>query len=164
MNHMKTYSIAVLAIALMLGVSSCKPEPEGELGQPFDKVAGMIGTWELASFTQQDLNNPIQETRDLSYLYQEGASSPFQLLFNTDGTYAVDISQGKNYFGEGGDWTFDDLDVPSILILDTGSETLNFDLASVVRTFDQSMQIEIRKGCSDVETVIYAFSFNRVSQ
>lgn len=164
MKSMKTHISIALVALLALGLGSCKPQPEGELGEPFDKIAGLTGTWELSSFTQQDLNNPIQETRDLSYLYLDGAPSPLQVVFNSDGTYSVDITQGRNYFGEGGDWSFDDLDVPTFLLLETGTESLTFNMASMVRSFDQTMQIEIRKGCSDVETVIYAFVFNRVSQ
>lgn len=164
MRTMKTNILVALSAALMLAVSGCKPDLEGELGEAFDKVEGMIGTWELSAFTQQDLNNPIQETRDLSYFYLDGAATPFNITFEADGTYGVDISQGKNYFGDGGVWTFDDLNAPSFLILETDNDTLNFSMASVVRTFDQNMQIEIRKGCTDVETVIYAFNFNRVTE
>ena len=64
--------LAIVAIAF----NACKPESTGELGDPFDKVAGMAGTWELSSFTQQDLNSPVKETRDLSAFYIDGTVTP----------------------------------------------------------------------------------------
>ena len=72
---MKTRTISVicgtwLAIALVAATfTGCKPESNGELGVPFDKVEGISGTWQLNRFIQKDLNNPIKEERDLSQFY-----------------------------------------------------------------------------------------------
>ena len=43
--------LPLLAAVITVAVIGCKPEIEGELGDPIDKRAGFIGTWELASFT-----------------------------------------------------------------------------------------------------------------
>ena len=107
MNMKTTYTSlsAVLTLAIVaIAINACKPESTGELGDPFDKVAGMTGTWELSSFTQQDLNSPVKETRDLSAFYIDGTVTPLQLTFNADRTYSIALEMGKNYFGEGGTW------------------------------------------------------------
>lgn len=163
MKHLNPIRIALL-LSVLAVMAGCKERIEGELGTPFDKVAGMSGDWELAAFTQTDLNNPVQETRDLSHFYTEGATTPLTLTFDAEGSYAVAVEQGKNYFGEGGTWSFDDINYPTYLVLDTGSDTLEFNLGAVVRPFDQQMSIEIRKGCQSTETVIYSFDFNRKSE
>ena len=108
MNTTYTSLSAALILAIVaIAFNACKPESTGELGDPFDKVAGMAGTWELSSFTQQDLNSPVKETRDLSAFYIDGTVTPLQLTFNADRTYSVALEMGKNYFGEGGTWGFE---------------------------------------------------------
>lgn len=164
MRTMKSTYPLLFVVAVLLSLAGCKETIEGELGTPFDKVAGMSGDWELHAFTQTDLNNPVQEQRDLTFLYTEGVTQPLTLSFDAEGTYAVALEQGKNYFGEGGTWTFDDLNYPTFLLLDTGTDTLEFNLGAVVRPFDQDMSIEIQKGCDGTETVIYSFDFTRKSE
>ena len=163
---MKTLHLTRITVflAVLCTMAGCKERIEGELGTAFDKVAGMSGDWELTAFTQTDLNNPVQETRDLTSLYTVGATNPLTLTFEEEGSYSVELEQGKNYFGEGGNWTFDDLNYPTYLVLHTGTDTLQFNLGAVVRPFDQTMSIEIRKGCASTETVIYSFDFNRKSE
>lgn len=166
MNKLKIIAFICFSLIVMSG---CKPESSGELGEPFDKVEGMIGTWELTSFTQLDLNNPINEVRDLSDFYIDGIVQPMQLTLEAeDYSYSVEIEKGKNFFGENGTWSFDNLEYPSYIIFDTGLETFNYELGSLVRTFDNSLSIEFTKGCvdesgNDIQTVIYQFQFTRVS-
>ena len=148
---------------LIFALNSCKPEVSGELGEPFDKVEGMIGTWELQAFTQQDLNSPIKETRDLSDFFLDGIATPLQITFAANRNYSVAIELGKNYFGEGGTWGFDDDLYPSYLQLYTVSDTLQYNLGGMVRSFDQSMRIEYRRDCNDAPTNIYTFEFNRIN-
>jgi len=156
---------AIVLIALAL--AGCKPEPEGELGTAFDKVAGMNGTWKLAKFSQLDLNNPVKEERDLSEFYLIDGEETLSLTFNkSDRTYSVATGAGKNYFGDGGTWGFDDDNVPSELYLFGALDTLTFSLGSMVREFDNTLSIELPRVCDDgagnvVETVIYKFEFSR---
>ncbi|MGB1032945.1 MAG: hypothetical protein ACPGWM_10025, partial [Flavobacteriales bacterium] len=77
-----TLLYCLLFTALVSMFSSCKPELEGELGEPFDKVKGMSGTWELSTFLQKDLNNPIKEERDLTPLFINGIDTPMQITFD----------------------------------------------------------------------------------
>jgi hypothetical protein len=157
-------AFSILAASLLL--VGCKPEPKGEVGTPFDKVAGFSGTWKITSFTQQDLNNPIKETRDLSDFYVVEGEEPIALTFNSDKTYSVQLGPGKNYFGEGGSWSFDNNDYPSFLLLYTATDTLQLSLGSVVREFDNDLSLRLPRTCTDSEgnvtnTVIYSFNFAR---
>lgn len=166
MNINTTYTSlsAVLILAIVAIVfNACKPESTGELGDPFDKVAGMAGTWELSSFTQQDLNSPVKETRDLSAFYIDGTVTPLQLTFNADRTYSVALEMGKNYFGEGGTWGFDDDLYPTYLELFSATDTLVYNLGGMVREFDQQLAIEYRRDCGGTATNIYTFEFNRLN-
>ena len=164
MNTTYTSLSAVLILAIVaIAFNACKPESTGELGDPFDKVAGMAGTWELSSFTQQDLNSPVKETRDLSAFYIDGTVTPLQLTFNADRTYSVALEMGKNYFGEGGTWGYDDDLYPTYLELFSTADTLVYNLGGMVREFDQQLAIEYRRDCSGTATNIYTFEFNRLN-
>lgn len=151
--------MSILAVAF----NACKPESIGELGEPFDKVAGMTGTWELSSFTQQDLNSPVKETRDLSSFYIDASVTPLQLTFNADRTYSIALEMGKNYFGQGGTWGFDDDLYPTYLELFSETDTLVYNLGGMVREFDQYLAIEYRRDCGGTATNIYTFEFNRLN-
>ncbi|PCJ81491.1 MAG: hypothetical protein COA49_05200 [Bacteroidetes bacterium] len=169
-NTMRNFFVVALTIATVF--ASCKPQPQGSLGEPFDKIVGMIGTWELSSFIQTDLTNPIKEERDLTDFFYDGIVTPMQITLNEDMTYSVAIEMGRNYFGDQGNWGFDDVEHPSYFILETQlsdgtpSDTLQYELGSVIRPFDNSMSIEYNRLCgtgsSASETVLYSFEFNRV--
>ena len=166
MNMNTTYtslSTALILAIVAIAFNACKPESTGELGDPFDKVAGMSGTWELSSFTQQDLNSPVKETRNLSAFYIDGTVTPLQLTFNADRTYSVALEMGKNYFGEGGTWGFDDDLYPTYLELFSTTDTLVYNLGGMVREFDQQLAIEYRRDCGGTATNIYTFEFNRLN-
>jgi hypothetical protein len=163
MNQLRNLICLFLAGMCFLFLNSCKPETDGIVGDPFDKVQGMIGTWELSQFTQQDLNSPVKEVRNLSSFFIDGISTPIQLTFNEDRSYAVAIEMGKNYFGEGGTWGFDDDLYPTFLKLYTPADTLSYNLGGMVREFDQDMRIEYRRECGTSATNIYTFEFNRIN-
>lgn len=162
----KNTLFSVLTLALI--VTSCKREITGELGDPIDKRAGFLGTWELASFSQQDLNNPLKQTLDLSHLYIQDGVVPMQLTFNEDDSYTLVQEMGREYFGEGGMWSFDDPSFPTFLQLMSNGDTLQYNLGTTVRPYDDQMTIEYRRSCGEggayLETVIYGFTFNRIPQ
>ncbi|MBX7051863.1 MAG: DUF5004 domain-containing protein [Flavobacteriales bacterium] len=165
---MKKILFGISFVALMM--NSCKPELKGELGDPSDKLAGMQGTWQISSFVQQDPNNPIKEERDLSDFYIIPGETPYQLTFvKEDRTYTVQPGPGKNYFGTGGTWAFDNEQFPTYLYLYNSSDTLELLLGDVVRESDNSLSIELEKNCYDAATgtstplAIYKFNFNRIN-
>ena len=119
MNIAKHITLASMALLVVGGWMGCKPELQGELGEPFNKLEGMIGVWEMGSFSQTDLQSPLTEVRDLSELYIDGIVTPLQITLNEDFTYSVSIEKGRNYFGDGGQWSLDDEEHPTFLILAT---------------------------------------------
>lgn len=158
----------LIPLLIALGLSGCKQEITGELGDPIDKRSGFLGTWELASFTQQDMNNPLKEVRDLSDVFIQEGTSPMRLTFNDDDTYEIAQEVGRNYFGDGGDWAFDDPEFPTFIRLIQETDTLQYNLGTTVRPYDDQMTIEYRRSCGEggafLETVVYAFTFNRIPQ
>lgn len=167
--NMKKIFITSTFIGLLL--FGCKPEPTGTLGDPADKIAGMNSKWELTSFIQQDPNNPIKEERDLSEFYIVDGQTPYRLQFNKEGnTYTIETGPGRNYFGPGGTWGFDNPQFPSYLYLYSATDTVQTTLGSVIHDYDNTLNIELENYCEDATTgerttsAIYKFSFNRISQ
>ncbi len=161
--------IFILATGIALAFAACKPDTNGELGSPANKLEGMAGTWEIASFKQQDPNNPIREERDLSEFYIMDGQVPYRVTFNSDSmTYSVAAGPGKNYFGSGGRWAFDNAEYPTYLYLYTPTDTLQTLLGGVVRPSDSQLNIELENYCeaadgSRTTTAIYTFTFNRLN-
>ena len=161
--------IFILTAGIALALWTCKPDTKGELGEPANKLDGMAGSWEIVSFKQQDPNNPIREERDLSEFYLVDGQTPYRLTFNNDSmTYAVAAGPGKNYFGTGGRWAFDNADYPTYLYLYTATDTLETLLGSVVRPSDSQLNIQLENYCeaadgSRTTTAIYTFTFNRLN-
>ena len=153
--------------AITMIFAACKPDLKGELGTAADKVAGMSGTWKVSRFSQVDLNNPIQEERDLSEFYIVPGEEVLTIQFNkNDRSYVVTPGAGRNYFGTSGTWAFDNDAAPSTLILTSAEETLELPLGTMVREFDNAFEIEIPRFCEDATgnrqaTVIYKFQFTR---
>ncbi len=156
-------NIAYIICIATLIMAGCKPDKKTDIGEPFDKVAGLEGTWVLNSFLQKDLNNPVQEERDLSQYYIVEGIAPMELTFNAaDRAYDIELTEGKNFFGSGGTWSFDNDQYPTSILFDDGTEENSFGLGSVVREFDNELTIQLEKGCSEDDlNVIYKFIFDR---
>ena len=155
--------IAFIICVATLIMAGCKPDKKTDIGEPFDKVAGLEGTWILSGFLQKDLNNPVQEERDLSEYYIVDGAAPLELTFSAaDRAYSIEITEGKNFFGTGGTWTFDNDQFPTSILFDDGTNQNIFSIASVVREFDNMLTIQLEKGCSETDlNVIYKFNFDR---
>jgi len=161
--------ILLLAMGIALSLWACKPDTKGELGEESNKIEGITGTWEIVSFKQQDPNNPIREERDLSEFYVVPGQTPYRLTFDkATMTYGVASGPGKNYFGTGGRWAFDNDQYPTYLYLYTPTDTLETLLGSVVRPSDNQLNIQLENYCeasdgSRTTTAIYTFTFNRLN-
>ncbi len=159
--------ISVLIISVITLFSACRPDLKGELGTPSDKVAGLSGTWKVSKFSQVDLNNPIQEERDLTEFYVVEGQDLLTLAFSSsDRTYTVTPGAGRNFFGTGGTWSFDNDQAPSKLILQNETEIIELPLGAMVREFDNELAIDVPRFCEDgsgnrTNTVIYKFRFTR---
>lgn len=155
------------ALAFTLVLTNCKPDVKGELGEPFDKVKGLSGHWELGAFSQRDENNPIKEIRDLTEFYVDGINTPTQFNFNsTDMTYTIIPGPGRNYLSPSGTWKFDNAEFPTELILEGTTDTLTLKLGTAPREFDQSIKLELPRYCVDLlgvptPTVTYIYTINR---
>ena len=164
---MKKYIYIIASFTLL--VYSCKPELKGELGESTDKVAAMNGNWEVSAFKQRDENNPIKEVRDLSEFYIVDGQTPTQLTFNSsDRSYTVVPGPGKNYFGTGGTWRFDDDFAPSEIVLETATDTFSLAMGTMPRDFDPTLSFELPRYCTDAlgnrtPTVTYIINISRVN-
>lgn len=156
-------------LLLMVGwtMQGCKPPATGELGDPFNKLEGMHGVWELNAFLQTDLQNPLREVRDLSELYIDGEVTPMQVTLNEDGRYEVLLEKGQNYFGDMGQWSLDDETHPSYIIFESQDvfgaplDTLVYNLGSVVRPHESVLDVVLERSCGDLPLLSYTFSFTR---
>ncbi|MFN0032426.1 MAG: hypothetical protein ACKVOR_09720 [Flavobacteriales bacterium] len=167
MDMMNRNRILVLLVVLATGMATCKPRIEGELGEPFDKLAGINGTWQISTFSQRDENNPIKEVLDLSSFYVQAGVEATTISFNSSNmTYSIVPGPGKNYFGTGGTWHFDNNEAPSEITLESATDTTTLQMGTMPRTFDNYLGLELQRYCEDAlgnrtATVTYIFEITR---
>lgn len=156
-------------LIMVITIASCKPEIKGEQGDSFNKAEGMNGSWQLSSFSQRDENNPIKEIRDLSEYYIVPGDESTKISFNSsDFSYSVEPGPGRNFFGTGGTWRFDNNTAPSFVYLQNADDTLEIKLGSMPRMFDQQLSLELPRYCIGTNnirtpTVTYIFNIQRIN-
>ena len=159
----------ILISCIAIGFASCKPEVKGELGEVPSKMEGIRGMWEVSGFKQQDPNNAIREERDLSEFYVIDGQAPSRLSFNTDSmTFSVIPGPGKNFFGTGGSWAFDNNEYPTKMFLYTPADTIEALLGGAVRPSDSKLEIQFESSCTQADgskliTSVYTLIFNRAN-
>lgn len=153
----------ILFTAISLGFMACKPEIKGELGELTNKEVGMDGMWELSKFTIQDPNSPILEQRDFTSFYTGENITPMTIHFDAAShEYHVDITKGRNFFGDQGTWFLDDVIAPSALYLVSSSDTTEIALGSMVTANSSEMNLSINRVCSSgFKNVTYKFNLTR---
>ena len=160
--------VALLSVVL---IQACKPDLKGELGDPYDKVDGLDGTWTLQSVIQTDEKAPDKRTLDLSsyYLGDGGASITFN---KNNNTYTANFNSGKNFFGDAGTWEMTNAQFsiynriyPDALWLINGTDSIELTLGQPVRSFDSQLYLRLERGCLDGEEIkvrsSYEFEFVR---
>lgn len=164
-------TLLLLAAAALIVVQACRPKPEGELGDPYNKVEGLAGSWTLQSVVQTDEKAPDKRQLDLSNYYLDNGGAT--IIFDKNNqTYTTDFGSGKNFFGSNGSWEmensqfaqFDNL-YPDVLWLISDGDSLELTLGQPVRSFDSQLYLRLERKCLD-EGVLkvrssYEFEFVR---
>lgn len=158
---MKKY-ITIISITL-LGLASCRPDPYKDIGARQGTTDGLNGSWQVSKVEVIDLTTPVPEARDLSDFYL-GQSDLLGLSFNvSDNSYTVQNSSvPTNPFGSSGSYSFDDDNYPSkITFISSDMDTVNADLAGIVRSIDAFAGFSVTKSHCDENYVVYSFTFKR---
>lgn len=176
MNHLRTtigptHATLIFAMVILTGMAGCKPETGDDPGDPYDKVVGLYGAWDLHSVFQRDEVNDFLEDIELTSFYRDEVTPPMVLTLNQDSTYTVAIERGKNFFGEQGNWKIDNPEFPSYLdmritdALDMEIDSIQANLGGVVRPHDNQLTLVLSRFCNEDEDtpfpVTYLFNFIR---
>lgn len=151
-NNIQLGMVLLVAVALF---QACKPDPTGELGDPYDKVDGLDGTWTLQSVVQTDEKAPNKRQLDLTNYYLGGSGAT--ISFDKDAqTFSTSFSSGKNFFGETGTWSMTnsqftrfDRTYPDALWLISGPDSTELTLGQPVRAFDSQLFLRLERKCDD---------------
>ncbi len=151
----------IVALTLLV-VWACKKE-EAEIGTPYDKTAGMAGTWEVTAVALIDEQSILKDEVNLSKFYLDTA---MRISFSAaEMAYEVDEGSGVNYFGESGFWMFDDPAYPAYLYLintsDTINDTITMEMGTTVNEYVNNLDLKFPRTCGDAVVSSYRFSFTR---
>lgn len=160
---MKTRWIYALA-ALML-MAACTPEPFKDPDGTYDLVKGVEGTWVLTKVEIEDRSFPAFEKRDISDFL---GSQTVTVTFSTeDMSYTVTGPSVGHPLGSSGFFAFDNPDFPTQMSLNSndgqfGSTTI--DLGNMVRAIDPEMVLLHNRSSCDQQYAQYLYTFNRQNQ
>lgn len=162
--------ILIFTSLLFLFIVSCRPKDDFKpIGEPFDQVLGLKGTFKLAKVEQVDeLTSSLTKTLDVSD-YCVG-DNPMTLSFTIDTPHTVTINPGNSAdFLSGGasslTWAYDRDDAPSYLTLSNGTQ---WSLLKPIREFDKQLFLKLVKYYTTDDngnpkaTITYQFTFDRI--
>lgn len=154
-------TIKIMAVfTMMIAVASCRPDIPSDIGPAYDAVSGFSGTWRLTQVELTDLQEALQETRDISPYYASDFGAV--TLIGTEGTYEVEDGAGDFFIGEQGSFVFDDPTFPSNIIFYTNEgDTVTAGLSRMVREIDNTMGFNVAREHCGAPNVQYNYSFIR---
>jgi len=153
---MKKVSILLPALLLIL-LSACKPDQFDSVGEPFDRVQQLQGTWKMAQVFQVDTEAEFRgfpeyvQRQDVTTLVAGVAYTDFEITFTvgSDGkpaTFSVKKGTAPVDVPASGSWGFNDPDFPSVITLTNGSVSRKVDIASLANLSAGKLTIkEIRR-------------------
>lgn len=160
-----------MALIGVFAVSCSDDDDKAEIGEPFSKVEGMDGTWTIGMVNQIDEQSVLRDAKDLSEYFIIPGEQALEMTFDDgDFTYDVVPGTGSNPFGDGGTWTFDDIDYPTELWLmpTDQSDTLSFALGQPVYAHSPDLYLNLNKYCVDGatgdEVLILAYEYKFIRQ
>lgn len=157
--HIAFISLAVIG---MVTLFSCEKKVY-EIGEPVSKLEGINGSWSITGVTQIDEASPLKDEMDLSQYFIVPGEVALILSFNSaDLTYEVIPGTGKNPFGDGGDWRFDDPAYPSTVNLySNAGDTISMGLGQTIRPTDETLFLNQQKSCEGSPVTTYQYIFDR---
>jgi hypothetical protein len=162
----KNTSLALVFLATIGMVFNGCVEERKEIGEPFDKVEGISGTWIVSDAAVIDEQSVLKDEIDITDFYTSDPGNVMELIF--DGvtmTYQVTPGEGINFFGTGGTWEYDDPNFPEFLYLYTQVEmeddTIVLQMGTTVNEFSSSMDIKYPRYCGENNVSSYRYTFLR---
>lgn len=142
--------LSILFISTL--VYACQLDEIPPIGEKTNYKPMLAGTWELVKFEQIDADAesksfPTYATnKDLTNVFSGHPYTDFSITFNADGTFVS--SKGTSYVQmlASGNWTLNDEEYPSAIVLTGGSVTQTVALGSLADVIIGKLQFkEVRK-------------------
>lgn len=172
---MKYFKLLSLITFLGLFIFSCEPEKYEPVGEPFNKVDGVKGTWKLTTIVQLD---EVAIAKELALTQIDITSffnfENYRITFNVDETNLpstfeiLNPDNAPNFFITSGKWTFDNIDFPSqlyLIKLNTEMlpvDTMRINLVAAPRDY-LPLKYKFTRSSGGEKIVSYSYLFERVS-
>lgn len=151
-------NIFVILFVLLL-VFSCQQEDIPPIGGKTDYKPMLSGTWNLVKFEQIDAEAESKgfpafaTSKDLTTVFEGHAYTDFSITFNTDGTFSTNKGNSYMQMMASGNWTFNDADFPSAILLTNGGETQTIALGNLVDVIIGKVQFKEERKQADTGKV-----------
>ncbi|MDD2277503.1 MAG: DUF5004 domain-containing protein [Bacteroidales bacterium] len=126
-------SIFTLAFSLLY---SCKPEELKPVGDPFDKVELMVGTWNVNRVIQVDVEATLKgyplyaRELDITNVFPDNSYTDLSITLNSDKSFTLVKGNAYVNWPLSGTWDLNNPDHPSKLYLILQLDTLSLNFSS----------------------------------
>lgn len=166
---------SIIALFTLAGTlfTSCEPEKFEPIGEPFNKIDGIKGSWKITSVLQID---EVAVTKELAFtqldITQFFDFSNYRITFNVDeannpSTFEiVNPDNAPNFVVTSGKWTFDNVLYPSqVYLIKVNAEMLPIDttrieLVATPRDYLPLKYKYSRKSAGE-KLISYSYTFER---
>jgi hypothetical protein len=170
--------IFVLVTIFLSGIIiySCEPETYKPIGEPFNKIEGIQGSWKITSVVQVD---EVAISKDLSFTQIDITGfydfSNYRITFNTNeednpSTFLVENPDNiPNFLNLTGKWAFDNSDYPSMVYLikldalEVPIDTTRLPLNSTPRK-GNPLKFSFTRFSGGEKIISYKYTFEKVNE
>lgn len=165
-SDMKKYilTIAIAAAALLQG---CQPEEVKPVGEPFNRLEQVSGTWQISRVIQVDTDAenkgfPMFAQRlDVTNRVAGRSFTDFRITFNATGdtptNFTTQAGSSPMNVLPSGTWQFDDPRFPSKIVLRNGNIQQEFDIASLAGLTSGRLTLKLVRAFEGTPFVRYEY-------
>jgi len=164
--------IKLTALIVLIGfcLSACIEEPP-EIGEPFDKVNNLSGTWSLTSVVQNDevaISKGFPTYVQTVDLTERVGFGDYQLVLSTSNgepsSFTEVTGTSPSILGVSeGSWSLDDPDTPTTVTFESGTESTVLEIATYVGITEGLLTLKITKTIGGTPTLSYVYNFEKIT-
>jgi hypothetical protein len=151
----KITAVCILALSGLM-MDACQPEAVKPLGEAFNRVQQLSGTWQIEKVEQIDTDAesksfPRQIQRlDITNRIPGVAFTDFKITFNTDAsgnpsTFATTKGSAIIDVLDAGTWAYNDPEFPSAIVLTKGDVQQQLDVASFANITSNKLILKLSR-------------------
>ncbi len=161
---------ALYIIISLLFLYACTPDDIPPIGEPFDRQAQLVGTWNLSQFMQVDEEAKAKDFpefatyKDLTNVFPGHPYTDFALTLNSDGSFSTTVGTSYVDILSSGTWALDDVDYPTAIVLTSDDSSQEVLLGSLAELTSGKVQLKAERKSVATQKTKITYEYHMVKQ